>query len=270
MYFPNLELRSYLHEIPTKFKDNEGEGRERGGPLEKEKDQIRNEVWSSLEKEGAALFPGAGGRIPNFKGAAEAAHLVAGLREWQDAKFIKANPDSPQRPVRYLALSSGKTVFMAVPRLREKKCFIRLDPRKIPQGKVREASSIKGAFQYGIPVHPREIPDIDLILCGSVAVNRKGARIGKGGGYSDLEFAIGREFGIVREDCPIVTTVHALQILDEDFPETGHDFRVDYIVTPLEVIAIKRKAGRPKGIIREQLSQDKIGKIPVLRELFEG
>ncbi len=247
-----------------------GEGHERGGPLEKEKGKIRKEVWNALEKEGAVLFPGARGRIPNFKGAAEAARLLAGLREWQESKFIKANPDSPQRQARYLALSSGKTVFMAVPRLREKKCFIRLDPRIIPEGKMREASSIRGAFQYGIPVHPREIPDIDLILCGSVAVNRKGARVGKGGGYSDLEFAIGREFGFVREDCPIVTTVHPLQILDEDFPEAGHDFRVDYIVTPLEVISIKRKGDRPKGIIREELPQDKIGNIPILQELLEG
>jgi 5-formyltetrahydrofolate cyclo-ligase len=28
------------------------------------------------------------------------------------------------------------------------------------------------------------------VVCGSVAVNRQGARVGKGGGFSDLEFAL--------------------------------------------------------------------------------
>jgi hypothetical protein len=53
--------------------------------------------------------------------------------------------------------------------------------------------------------------------------------MGKGGGYSDLEYAIGREFGFVKEDVVIVTTVHPLQIMDGDLPETDHDFRIDFI-----------------------------------------
>jgi 5-formyltetrahydrofolate cyclo-ligase len=125
------------------------------------KNEIREKIWRTLEKEGVALFPGARGRIPNFKGAEMAARLLSALPEWKRAKDIKANPDSPQRPVRYLALSSGKTIYMAVPRLREKKCFIKLDPSKISPKKFHEASSIKGAFRYGIPVHPKEIPQID-------------------------------------------------------------------------------------------------------------
>ncbi len=44
----------------------------------------------------------------------------------------------------------------------------------------------------------KEMPPVDLIVAGSVAVNKKGSRIGKGGGYSDLEYAIGREFGFVK------------------------------------------------------------------------
>jgi 5-formyltetrahydrofolate cyclo-ligase len=229
------------------------------------KDEIRERVWRTLEKEKVALFPGARGRIPNFKGAERAARLLLTLLEWQRAEHIKANPDSPQKPVRYLALSSDKTIYMAVPRLREKKCFIKLDPSKISPQKFHEASSIKGAFRYGIPVHPKEIPQVDtsaapnpvllgwgerrrsvstlskpwaldresrrvdLIVAGSVAVNRRGIRMGKGGGYSDLEYAIGREFGFVKEDVVIVTTVHPLQIMDGDLPETDHDFRIDFI-----------------------------------------
>ena len=159
---------------------------------------------------------------------------------------------------------------MAVPRLREKKCFIELDPTKIPSKKFLEASSIKGAFKLGLPVHPSEIPQIDLIVAGSVAVNRKGSRIGKGGGYSDLEYAIGREFGFVEEDVVIVTTVHPLQMVEDDLPETDHDFRIDYIVTLTEMISTHRKGGRPKGMIRDHLTEEKISDVPILDEILSS
>ncbi len=233
-----------------------------------DKIKIRERIWSILEKERVALFPGARGRIPNFRGANEAARLLSILPEWQKALDIKANPDSPQRPVRHLALSSGKTLYMAVPRLREKKCFIKLDPAKIPSKKFLEASSIKGAFKFGLATHPKEIPQIDLIVAGSVAVNQKGSRIGKGGGYSDLEYAIGREYGFVKEDVVIVTTIHPLQMVEEELPETDHDFRIDYIVTPSEVIATHRKEGRPRGIIRDHLTEEKNSEVPILEEIL--
>lgn len=241
-----------------------------GGIKIDSKNEIREKIWRILEKGKVALFPGARGRIPNFKGAEMAARRLSTLSEWQRAKNIKTNPDSPQRPVRHLALSSGKTIYMAVPRLREKKCFIKLDPSKIPSKKFHEASSIKEAFHYGIPVHPKEIPPIDLIIAGSVAVNKKGSRIGKGGGYSDLEYAIGREFGFVNEEAVIVTTVHPLQILGGDLPETDHDFRIDFVVTPNEIIPTYREGSCPRGIIRDHLTEQKISEIPILREILSS
>jgi 5-formyltetrahydrofolate cyclo-ligase len=234
------------------------------------KNEIREKIWRTLEREVVALFPGAHGRIPNFKGADKATRLLSTLPEWQKAIYIKANPDSPQRPVRHLALSTGKTIYMAIPRLKEKRCFIKLDPLKIRSQKYFEASSIKGAFKYGLPVHPKEIPQIDLIVAGSVAVNTKGSRIGKGGGYSDLEYAIGQEFGFVKESVVIITTVHPLQIVDEDLPETDHDFRIDFIITSNEIIPTYRHGGRPKGIIRDHLTEQKLSEIPILKEILSS
>jgi len=97
---------------------------------------------------------------------------------------------------------------------------------------------------------------------------QKGSRIGKGGGYSDLEYAIGREFGFVKENVVIITTVHPLQIVDEDLPETDHDFRIDFIVTPNEIIPTHHEGGRPKGIIRSHLTEQKISEIPILKEIL--
>ena len=109
------------------------------------KQQIRESVWERLERSGAALFPGARGRIPNFRGAVQAADRLAATPEGRRARTIKCNPDAPQRPVRLRALREGKTVFMAVPRLREVRCFWKLDPRSIASGDMAAAATIRGA-----------------------------------------------------------------------------------------------------------------------------
>ncbi|MER7505154.1 5-formyltetrahydrofolate cyclo-ligase [Nonomuraea pusilla] len=104
---------------------------------------------------------------------------------------------------------------------------------------------------------------IDLVVCGSVAVNRSGARIGKGAGYSDLEVALLIEAGLVTSETVIVAPVHRLQVIDEEIPEAEHDFQVDYIVTPEELISCPRSR-RPKGILWDDLRVDQIAGIPVL------
>ncbi len=108
------------------------------------------------------------------------------------------------------------------------------------------------------------MPPIDLIVCGSVAVNRSGARIGKGGGYSDLEFALATQAGLITKRTTIITTVHPLQVVDDDLPMTKHDIPVDYVVTPEETIACKPLYKRPKGIYWEMLPEEKRAGIPVL------
>jgi 5-formyltetrahydrofolate cyclo-ligase len=224
----------------------------------------RERIWDRMVAEKVVGFPGAHGRIPNFTGAAEAARALAELPEWRAAAAVKANPDMPQLPVRARALEDDLVVFMAVPRLRDPAPFLRLDPAVL-EVKPRAAASIKGSSEHGVPVGLDELPHIDLIVCGTVAVNRDGARIGKGGGYSDLEFAIGLEAGVIDEDTVIVTTVHDVQVVDAELPETDHDFRVDVLVTPTEVIRCPRVA-RPPGVIWQDLDDEKIDAIPVLAE----
>lgn len=62
------------------------------------------------------------------------------------------------------------------------------------------ASSIQGAFVLGRPVALTDMFPIALIVAGAVAVSRDGARRGKGGGYFDLEDALGREVGMRAHD----------------------------------------------------------------------
>jgi 5-formyltetrahydrofolate cyclo-ligase len=232
-----------------------------------DKQRVRDETWSRFEDSGEALFPGARGRIPNFRGAAAAADRLAATPEWRRARVLTCNPDSPQRPVRLRALREGKVVYMAVPRLAGAKCFWRLDPKRLDPREQSTAATIRGAAKLGRLVGPRELPHVDLIVAGSVAVNRRGARIGKGGGYSDLEYAIGREVGAIDEKTVVATTVHSLQVVDGELPVTAHDFFLDLIVTPEETIRPNRRRRQPKGVLPGHLSDEKRRAIPALSEL---
>jgi 5-formyltetrahydrofolate cyclo-ligase len=229
------------------------------------KDEIREEVWSRLQEQKVARFPGAEGRIPNFIGAEACARVISQIQFWKKAKVLKVNPDSPQRAIRQKALEEGKIIYMAVPRLHSDKPFIELDPKRL-KCSAYVASSIKGAAKFGRPVNLEEVRKIDLIVCGSVAVNRQGTRVGKGGGYSDLEFALLTEEKKVGRHTPIVTSVHPLQIVNEQIPMTEHDIPLNAIATPDEFIEIKSPLPRPKGIYWNRLPPEKIEAIPVLQK----
>ncbi|QOV36998.1 5-formyltetrahydrofolate cyclo-ligase [Streptomyces ferrugineus] len=230
--------------------------------MDQEKQHVRERVWGLLDASGAVLDATAHGRIPNFKGSETAAGRLAELIGWRNASVIKAVPDKAQLPVRARALAEGKTVFMAVPKLADPRPFYLLDPAALsvpPQ----EAASSKVAATVAPRVDVVDLQPVDLVVVGSVAVNRAGVRIGKGAGYSDLEFAFLMEAGLISDRTVVVSTVHSLQVLDEDLPATDHDFGVDLIVTPDEVISC-RSPHRPAGLVWEHLDAQKIASIPVL------
>src|SRR6266436_3490647 len=177
---------------------------------------------------------------------------------------LKCNPDAPQRAPRLRALREGKTVFMAVPRLTDERCFLRLDPARLGK-RLAQAAPIKGAARFGEPVTPEQLGRIDLVVAGSVAVNARGARVGKGGGYSDLEFALLTEEKKIGSKTPIVTSVHPLQLVDEEIPMTEHDIPLTAIITPQEIIAVESLFAKPKGIYWNMLPKEKIDEIPVLK-----
>jgi 5-formyltetrahydrofolate cyclo-ligase len=96
-------------------------------------------------------------------------------------------------------------------------------------------------------------------------VTRQGARVGKGGGYSDLEFALLTEEKRIGPDTPIVTSVHPLQIIDDEIPMTDHDIPLTAIATPEAIIDINPHCERPNGIDWDILPDEKIDAIPVLK-----
>jgi 5-formyltetrahydrofolate cyclo-ligase len=189
--------------------------------LNQRKHAIREHVWAMLEHEGAAPV-GVRGHIPAFAGADAAAARLAALPAWQQARVIKANPDRAQLPVRVAALNAGKLLDMAVPRLATLRPFYLLDPATLTMP-YDEVATGDGAAATAVTIGVDQMQPVDLIVCGSVAANRNGARLGKGAGYSDIEFGLLAEAGLIRPDTTIVTTVHQLQVVEGELPVAEHD-----------------------------------------------
>lgn len=198
--------------------------------IKKAKEDLRLLVWRRLEEADVTLPPKpCYGRIPNFKGAYDAALKTSKLPEWRDAKVVFANPDSPQRHLRLMALKQGKLLIMATPRL--KRGFLEIDPLKV-RGFEDEASTIGGAFKYG-KLRETVVCRPDLIVTGCVAVDREFNRLGKGGGYGDREISLIKDrYG---SDICVLTTIHDLQIVDS-IPTEPYDSKVDIVVTSSRIL----------------------------------
>ncbi|MFB6354617.1 MAG: 5-formyltetrahydrofolate cyclo-ligase [Halobacteriales archaeon] len=231
-----------------------------------EKQAVRERVWDDLEASGEARFPfPPHGRIPNFAGAEEAADRLAATPEWRAADAVKANPDAPQLPVRRRALAEDKVVYMAVPRLREERCFVELDPATLDDPDA--AATVSGMDDHGVAVRPEDLPRIDLVVAGSVAVTADGARVGKGEGYSDLEWAVLVGFERVGPETVVATTVHERQLVDDLPGPAAHDVPMDLVVTPERTVRTETPYARPTGVDWSRLDDDRAREIPVLQRL---
>ena len=229
------------------------------------KAEMRRTVWQLLRDQQVSRFPGAENRVPHFSGAEAAAQLLQELTVWRKARVIKINADAPQLPVRRAALADGKILYLSVPRLKSEKCFVELDPQRLGSRRLL-VNSLRGALKYGRLLAPSEMRHIDVIVCGSVAAGRDGARLGMGGGFADLEYALLREEGRIRELTPIMSTIHPLQLMLSKIPMLPHDVPVDFIVTPKDVIATRSIYPRPRGIYWDLLRATNINAIPILRK----
>ena len=227
------------------------------------KQAARGAVWDRLQDQRLAAFPfPPHGRIPNFKGAAQAAQRLFEIPVFRDARRIKVNPDAAQRPVRAEALRRGITVYVPTPRLAGG--FLKLDPASISPQDIPAATTMSKCRGFAEEVALSDLPQLDAIVCGSVAVTDAGFRCGKGEGYSDIEFAILAELG--HAPVPVATTVHGVQRVGA-FPQAGNDLPLSYIVTPEESIEVATPPAPPKGIDWDRLGEADLEAMPVLAEL---
>ena len=227
------------------------------------KQSARQAIWDRLKTEKLAAFPfPPHGRIPNFKGAKDAALRLFDEPEWRDAKCIKVNPDSPQKYVRAEALRRGVVVYVPTPKL--KAGFLKLEPAKIPFDAIVDASMMSRCAGWAEPVALGDLPQMDAIVTGCVAVTESGRRAGKGAGYSDIEFAILRELG--HDSVPVATTVNDVQVVGA-FPIESNDLPLTVIATPTQIYRVASPPPAPTGIEWDRLTAQDLDDMPVLKEL---
>lgn len=111
---------------------------------------------------------------------------------------------------------------------------------------------------------------MDIVVVGCVGVTRKGGRTGKGAGFADLELGIFREVGTVTDATPICTTVHSVQVVDDDaVVMQGHDSALDWIATEQELIETRTPFPQPKGVAWDVVQQNQLDSIPFLARIRE-
>ncbi|CAL1274661.1 unnamed protein product [Larinioides sclopetarius] len=234
------------------------------------KESIRQQIWSYLESNDIARFPRpVYKRIPNFEGAEKACSKVKQLKEYQMAQTVKVNPDSPQKHIRFLILEDNKVLLVPTPRLRNGLLNRITPPPMANKHTLHICSTSEGVKRFSTRLGLNSKVKVDLVILGSVAVSPKGRRIGKGEGYADMEFAMMATMGAVNSETTVVTVVHDCQVLDSipDHLFGEHDVPVDIIVTPSKIIHCEPKLPKPSRIIWPLLSEERIGEIPILREL---
>lgn len=79
-----------------------------------------------------------------------------------------------------------------------------------------------------------------------------------------------KTFGLIESNTPIVTTVHPLQMVaDSRLPMQAHDWSLNWIVTPFEVIETNSNYPRPTGLNWDNIRPEQYQKIPILKKLKE-
>lgn len=233
------------------------------------KSTIRSKIWEHFEanKLSGTSWP-VHKRIPNFKESKDAADKLRELEIFKSANVVKIDPDKPLQHARYHALEDGKTCLVPVPRLSS---YFMNKIQPSDDSKINWSCSSKGGLlKHSNPIELDKEEKVDLIVVGAVAVSPKGWRIGKGMGFSDLEYAMMSILGFVNDDVKIVALVHDCQVI-EDLSENifgQHDVPVDLIVTPTRVIECQgTNKPRPSQVYWSLLTKSQLASIPALRKL---
>lgn len=92
----------------------------------------------------------------------------------------------------------------------------------------------------GPPLGVAALATVDVVLVPALAVDRDGARLGKGAGFYD------RALTHVRAGTPLLALLHDGEVLDEPLPVEGHDVPMTGAVTPTDgVVLLGPGLGRP-------------------------
>ena len=167
--------------------------------------------------------------------AIEIAHLATTLPGWQRAAnvglYLPTDGEIDTEPLAERARDAGKSLFL--PAIR--------DDRRLVFRQWRQDDPLP-PNQFGIPEPPPTAPalgavDIDILFLPMVGWDRRGARLGMGGGYYDRTLAQGR-------GAALVGLAYEAQEIDR-LPTESWDIYLDYIITGGGLYRPERHSGKP-------------------------
>ncbi len=103
------------------------------------------------------------------------------------------------------------------------------------QGENRLEKSKHGVYQPVID-EKTEFLEPDIVIVPMLAFDRKGYRLGYGGGYYDCTI---KDLRKRKKDLEIVGIAYSQQACLFPLPKEEHDEKMDYIITPKEIISFK-------------------------------
>jgi len=195
-------------------------------------------------------------RYPHFVGAEKASIRTAVLDEFIAAKVVMVSPGVAV--LSDTVLSQGKKLVAPAPGLREDKVLqeVVLNNQEIVEGKRHQKYQRKGIENH---------INIDVLVVGSMLVDKAGRRMGKKWDQGGVEFVMGRLFE--QKKLVVITIVHDCQVV-EHIPDpmfSAMDVPVDIIVTPTRVIRVKDRLPKPRDILWNEVTESMLQDMPVLK-----
>ncbi|XP_011497038.1 PREDICTED: 5-formyltetrahydrofolate cyclo-ligase-like protein COG0212 [Ceratosolen solmsi marchali] len=236
----------------------------------KTKQSLREKIWIHMVKEDLTMSSrNLCNRIPYFKGAMEATQRLSELDAFKKAKLLMISPGKSQESTIVLSLQKGKEILIPRPRLMDG-LFLLVKNADVTSEETQNVVIRRSMKQIESPIGFDKLNlKVDMLVLGSVCVNKTGCRIGDGEGFADLEYAILSKMKAVNEHTIIITTVHDCQILDNvpDDIFNQYDVPVDIIITPTQTIVVNPKFKKPTEIIWSAISKRRLAAIPILNEI---
>eukprot|EP00092_Neocalanus_flemingeri_P107508 GFUD01137982.1.p1 GENE.GFUD01137982.1~~GFUD01137982.1.p1 ORF type:complete len:579 (-),score=133.44 GFUD01137982.1:161-1834(-) len=193
------------------------------------------------------------GKTPSFLGSFAAVARFASLPELQRSSTVCLSPGPFRDELRDTVLEEEFERTLLEP------------SSKGLLGQYQELVRVGAGDLVSLGLVEPGIIEVDMLVVGSMAVDRKGYRVGKEGDLTGVDFILG-ELG--KSKCVVVTLVHDCQVFDSIPPNilTSHDLPVDIIVTPTKVITVTDKVVKPVDISWSLLKNVLVKRVPLLLE----
>jgi 5-formyltetrahydrofolate cyclo-ligase len=107
----------------------------------------------------------------------------------------------------------------------------------LDDGHLRPSAVVRVAEPGGPRLGPDAIAEADVVLVPALAVDRRGVRLGQGGGSYD------RALARVRSGALVVALLHPGELQDEPLPAEPHDHPVHVVVTVEGAVRLPTSAG---------------------------